>query len=126
MWLSPTLPMTGKDARTVMEIAEPILAKHTFDPLVTFTMINERAMIAILNVVYDKRVPEDCQHAGNGYAEVSQALFDAGYPPYRTGPSGMGLLHENGDTFFETAQRIKRALDPNDIIARGRYLPPLG
>jgi 4-cresol dehydrogenase (hydroxylating) flavoprotein subunit len=125
MWLSPTLPMTGKDARTVMDIAEPILAKHTFDPLVTFTMINERAMIAILNVVYDKRVPEDCEHAANGYAEVSKALFEAGYPPYRTGPSGMNLLRPEGDPFWQLAERIKRTIDPNDIIARGRYLPPL-
>jgi 4-cresol dehydrogenase (hydroxylating) len=125
MWLSPVLPMTGKDARAVMDIAAPILAAHTFDPLVTFTMINERAMIAILNVVFDKRVPEDCDNAAAGYAKVSKALFDAGYPPYRTGPSGMNLLHSPNDPFWGVASQIKRALDPNDIIARGRYIPPL-
>lgn len=125
MWLSPVLPMTGADARAVMDIAAPILAAHSFDPLVTFTMINERAMIAILNVVFDKRVPEDCDNAAAGYAEVSEALFDAGYPPYRTGPSGMHLLHNADDPFWNVASQIKRALDPDDIIARGRYIPPL-
>ncbi len=125
MWLSPVLPMTGRDARAVMSIAAPILAEHSFDPLVTFTMINDRAMIAILNVVFDKRVPEDCDNAAAGYEEVSKALFDAGYPPYRTGPSGMKLLHSADDSFWDVATSIKRALDPNDIIARGRYIPPL-
>lgn len=125
MWLSPTLPMTGADARAVMNIAEPILAKHSFDPLVTFTMINERAMIAILNVVFDKRVPEDCANAAACYEEVSAALFEAGYPPYRTGPSGMEMLRDPADPFWAIASRIKRAVDPNDIIAPGRYIPPL-
>ncbi len=125
MWLSPVLPMTGVDARAVMNIAEPILAAHSFDPLVTFTMINERAMIAILNVVFDKRVPEDCEKAAACYEKVSRALFDAGYPPYRTGPSGMKLLNAPNDAFWNAASRIKRALDPDDIIARGRYIPPL-
>jgi 4-cresol dehydrogenase (hydroxylating) len=126
MWLSPTLPMKGEDARAVMNVAGPILAQYHFDPLVTFTMINERAMIAILNVVFDKRVPEDCANAAACYDAVSAALFEAGYPPYRTGLSGMDLLRDGNDPFWKVATDLKRALDPNDIIARGRYIPPLG
>jgi FAD/FMN-containing dehydrogenase len=37
----------------------------------------------------------------------------------------MPMLAEAGDTFWEVAQDIKRALDPGDILARGRYIPPL-
>ena len=53
------------------------------------------------------------------------ALKRAGYLPYRVGAQGMAKLVDTGDTFWETAAAIKRALDPGDIIARGRYIPPV-
>jgi 4-cresol dehydrogenase (hydroxylating) len=125
MWTSPVLPMTGRDATAVLHIAEPIMAQYGFDLLATFTFINERAMIAILNVAFDKADADETTRARRCYDALVDALIAGGYIPYRVGLHGMPKLHQEDDTFWEVATQIKRALDPKDIIARGRYIPLL-
>ncbi|MBI5093344.1 MAG: FAD-binding oxidoreductase [Candidatus Hydrogenedentes bacterium] len=124
IWISPVLPMTGRDARAVLDIVSPVFAKHAFDMPATFTLLNERSMVGILNVAFDKSLPEEAARATACYDEAVDALIAQGYIPYRTGLRGMPKLVQPGDTFWEVAQQVKRALDPSDIISRGRYIPP--
>jgi len=56
---------------------------------------------------------------------VMQELIADGYPPYRVNALAMDGLYGSGDTFWEVARAIMSALDAKDIIARGRYIPPL-
>lgn len=126
LWISPVLPMIGADAKAVWDIARPIFSRYGFDTLMTFTLLNERAMVGILNVAFDKSLADETRQAMECYDAVGSALIEAGYIPYRSGPRGMSKLVPPGDTFWEVARALKRALDPGDIIARGRYIPPLG
>ncbi len=123
LWISPVVPMTGRDATRVMDLVKPIFAEFSFDPLATFTMINERAMIGILNIAYDKSDAEETVRAGICYDGLFKALTDEGYFPYRTGLRGIPKLSKEGDVFWEVAGRIKHALDPAGVIAPGRYVP---
>jgi len=125
MWLSPVVPMTGRDAQALLDAVKPIYAHYAFECLVTFTMITERAMIAILNVVFDKAAPEEAAAAMACYDALMKAIMAAGYVPYRVGLRGMPKLAQAGDVFWQVASQVKRVLDPDDLIARGRYIPPL-
>jgi len=125
MWASPVLPMRGEDVTRVMGIAGPIFARHGFEPMATLTLLNERALIAVLNVYFDKSLPEEAAQAAACHGELIDALAKEGYYPYRAGLDIMAKLVEDGDVFWHVAGALKRALDPLDIIARGRYLPPM-
>lgn len=125
MWISPVVPLRGGDAMRVMRIVEPIFTRHGFETPATFTMINERSMVGILNVFFDKSCPEEATAAAACYNEAMEALIREGYIPYRTGLRGMDKLRPEGDVFWQVASDLKRALDPDDIIARGRYIPPV-
>lgn len=125
MWISPVLPMTGRAAREVMGIAEPIFARYGFDALATMTLINERSMIGIMNVSYDKTDAEETERAMECYDRLVADLMEAGYIPYRVGLRGLEKVHREDDVFWDVAEQIKRALDPADVIAPGRYIPPL-
>jgi 4-cresol dehydrogenase (hydroxylating) len=125
LWMAPVLPLRGSDARRLLDGVTPIFRKHGFDLPVTFTLLNERSMVAVLNVAFDKALPAECAAAAACYEEVIGTVKALGYPPYRSSVLGMPMLAEAGDTFWEVAQDIKRALDPGDILARGRYIPPL-
>jgi len=47
--------------------------------------------------------------------------MEQGYPPYRVGINSMHhVVHEN-DPFWRTVRDLKKGLDPNGIIAPGRY-----
>jgi 4-cresol dehydrogenase (hydroxylating) len=50
-------------------------------------------------------------------------MMGAGYIPYRVGNHSMGDLDLGGDTYWNTVARIKAALDPEGVIAPGRYEP---
>jgi 4-cresol dehydrogenase (hydroxylating) len=125
MWFSPVVPMTGRDARRVLTLVKPVLAEHDFDLLATFTLLNERAMIGILNVAFDKAVPDEVERAMACYDDAMRVLIDDGYVPYRTGLRGMDKIRDEDDVFWQVAREIKQVLDPGDLIARGRYVPPL-
>jgi 4-cresol dehydrogenase (hydroxylating) len=52
------------------------------------------------------------------------ALMREGYYPYRVGLRGLPKLYDNNDVYWQVSSEIKRALDPQDTIAPGRYIPP--
>ena len=122
IWLAPVLPLRGEDAQRIIDRVAPIFKDHGFDLPMTFTLLNERAMVAVMNVSFDKSLPEECARAQSCYAAAAAAVMAEGYIPYRSSPAGMERLHRPGDVFWETAGQIKSALDPNDVLARGRYI----
>ena len=123
MWASPVLPATGEEARNLMDLIVPIYAHHGFDAPVTFSMVNERALVAVTNVAFDRRDPRETVAAAACYEHLMNALIDAGYIPYRTGPQGVAKLHPQAPVFWDVTRRIRDALDPHDIMSPGRYIP---
>lgn len=123
MWVSPVLPATGTHAQRVREILEPIYEKHGFEPLITFTLINERAIMAVTNVAFDRRDASETERAHACYDELYDALMMRGYMPYRAGPSGQRKLAGRANVFWQVTRRLKAALDPDEVIAPGRYVP---
>ena len=127
-WVSPVLPMTGASALEVARIIEPIYNRHGFDALMTFTMLNERAMVCVSNLAFDRRVHAEREQAEACYHELNDRLEAAGYFPYRVGSMDMQRWTERPSVFWEVVRQIKNALDPQHIISPGRYcpLPPDG
>jgi 4-cresol dehydrogenase (hydroxylating) len=123
LWVSPVLPMRGADMLAVHALAEPIFGEHGFDLLVTFSMINERALGGVLTVAYDKEDSAEAERAIRCYRQLFDAMMGAGYIPYRVGLQSMAKLDPAGDSYWRTVARIKAALDPLGIIAPGRYQP---
>ncbi len=124
MWVSPVLPMTGEDVRRVVDLVEPIYARHGFECPITFTLINQRAIIAITNIFFDKSDPTQAAAAEACYDELITALIQAGYPPYRTGPRCYPKLQKHAPELFQLSGRIKSLLDPQNILSPGRYIEP--
>jgi 4-cresol dehydrogenase (hydroxylating) len=123
LWVSPVLPLRGADVLALHGLVAPIFARHRFDLFVTFSMINERSLGGVLTIAYDKDDPDEVERAHRCYRELFGLAMDAGYIPYRVGNHSMGELDPHGDVYWATVARIKAALDPDGIIAPGRYEP---
>ena len=48
-------------------------------------------------------------------------LIEGGYVPYRLGIQSVRLLPEPEGAYGELLGKLKRALDPNNVLAPGRY-----
>ena len=46
---------------------------------------------------------------------------EQGFPPYRVGINSMHRVVDENDPYWKTVRDLKKALDPNNIIAPGRY-----
>ena len=123
MWIAPTLPTSGRAARELMDLLDPIYARHGFETLVTFTLITERSLCCVTNVAFDRREADEAARARACYEELSGALLREGYIFYRSGPRGMAKLTAEPSTFWEVAGQLKRVLDPAGVISPGKYLP---
>lgn len=123
LWVSPILPLRGADALVLHALAAPIFKEFGFDLFVTFSMINERSLGGVLTVAYDKDDPHEVDRAKKCYRALFDMVMKAGYIPYRVGNQSMAGLDPHGDVFWKVISRIKGALDPEGIIAPGRYEP---
>ncbi len=124
-WISPVMPMLGAEAHRLLALAEPIFKQFGFDMIVSFILLTERCLVAIFNVAFDKNVPGEPAQASACYETLVDVFMKHGFNIYRCGLQGMPKLQQDGDVFWEVARQIKQTLDPDDIIARGRYIPPL-
>ncbi len=126
LWLSPVLPATGPAARQLLELVEPLFAAHGFDFLVTFSTVNERSLAAVMTIAFDRTDPAEARRAEACYEACFEAVMAAGFVPYRVGIQSMPRLAEGSQGFWPTVARLREALDPDGIIAPGRYEPDPG
>lgn len=126
LWLSPVLPMRGRDVSHLHHLLEPLFAEYGFDLFVTLSMLTDRALGAVLTISYDKDDPDESSRAYACYRACFEAAMKAGYIPYRVGIQSMGDIGGPEQSSWRLVQQLKQALDPEGIIAPGRYDATMG
>ena len=120
VWCSPVLPNSGAHARTVTELATRVLLAHGFEPQMSLSLATERSAVCVTTISYDRDVPGEDARAMACYEKLTRELLARGYPPYRANLTAM--RYANGDAaHVEVLRQIKSALDPNGVLAPGRY-----
>jgi 4-cresol dehydrogenase (hydroxylating) len=120
LWYAPVAPLEGGHARILAEMASRIVLRHRLEPMLSFTLISERALICVISLSWDREVPEDEERAGAAHEELQRELTKAGYPPYRTGIASMETGNTGG-AYARMLQAIRRHTDPDGLFAAGRY-----
>jgi 4-cresol dehydrogenase (hydroxylating) len=122
MWIAPIIPFRREDLALLNKEMDTLFGRFGFDCHVTVNMINERALAAVYTVDYDAEDKAETMRGIECYEAGVRRLFELGYPLYRSSVRGMDLLAaEPDDGFGATVERLKVALDPEAIIAPGRY-----
>lgn len=120
MWHAPVFPATEKDCSSLLTAARKIFAEFRFEMPVTLTLINAKHMVAVFNISYDKANADETARALAAYHKLGEATSNLGYFPYRC-----GLLSQPA-SYYTTQQysflnKIKAVVDPENILAPGRY-----
>jgi 4-cresol dehydrogenase (hydroxylating) len=128
IWCAFVGPATAAAARELMNIISDVLTRHGFEPGVTFTLLNERCLDAVISLLFDRQAmaPDGQSWDDKALAcrqELYQQMFRHGFYPYRVDVDMMKLLNTTGDaSYLELLQRLKSCLDPAGILAPGRYI----
>jgi 4-cresol dehydrogenase (hydroxylating) len=121
IWVDPIVPFTGHDMREAAALAASVQAKHGFEPNLGFNCVTERAVTMTLALVYNRDQPGSDERAGACARELAAAMQDAGFSLGRLTTLTMDVL-DGADAGSRTMQaKIKAALDPNGVLAPGRY-----
>lgn len=122
IWFAPLVPIRGNDVRRYIEMIERICPQYGVNPLITLTTVNDRCFDSTVPLLFDRRDADATARANDCY----RALFDAGqkegFLPYRLNIDAMGILNTDGSAFSRLTSQLKAAVDPNFILAPGRYV----
>jgi 4-cresol dehydrogenase (hydroxylating) len=121
IWIGPIVPFIGKEVGDVLDLARPIYARHDFDYFVEILIEGPRAVIVLFGMFYDRNNCEETDRAEAWLEEIRRTMIDAGYPPYRETAGSSPRAFEKAPDIARLLSTIKNALDPDRVIAPGRY-----
>ena len=125
IWIGPVVPFTSKHVMQAMDLAKPIFARHEFDFFVEVIIESARSVIFLAGVFYDRDDSTEADRAKAWYQDMHDAFLQNGYPPYRATTMSMAEALDENPVSKALLSAIKQALDPQNLIAPGRYGTPV-
>ncbi|PHQ26372.1 FAD-linked oxidase [Marinobacter guineae] len=123
IWFAPLVPIRGKDVRRYINMIERICPQYGINPLITLTTVNDRCFDSTVPLLFDRRDAEATARANDCYRALYNEGQKEGFLPYRLNIDAMDTLNTGGSAFSRLASQLKAAVDPNFILAPGRYVP---
>jgi len=119
-WFLPVAPARGSETTAQISLAKEILGKYRFDYTAAFA-IGWRELHHVISLLYDRSDEDEMQRASDCYGELISSFGEKGWGCYRASVTHMDTVASAyGETQRSINRTIKRALDPNGIIAPGR------
>ena len=120
LWYAPVSPANGNQVAALTQIATDTLLRFGFEPQISLTLLTPRTVSCIISIAYDRDVSGQDEQAHRCHEEVARLCSGQGYYPYRLSIAGAGNLEEDAG-HAHLLQQIRKTLDPNGILAPGRY-----
>jgi 4-cresol dehydrogenase (hydroxylating) len=121
MWLCPEIPFDGATVANVIGSCENILRSSGYDPVIGMSAVTARTLRVFISIFYDRNEPGEDDRAMRCNDQLLKALFEAGMFPFRLGIHSMHAANQAAGACWDLIRQIKDSLDPNDILAPGRY-----
>jgi 4-cresol dehydrogenase (hydroxylating) flavoprotein subunit len=120
IWCSPLAPLSGSHVHEMTKICISTLLEYKFEPMISLTIMTERTVGCVVSIIYDRDIEGEDERARLCHEALLGRLAASGYYPYRLGIQSMGVMEHTGP-LGGFLKRIKEHLDPQHILAPGRY-----
>jgi len=119
-WFGITAQAKGSEAARIVRLVKQVESEFGLDFLGGF-MVQAREMIGVFDLLFDRTNPDEMRKAHACYAKLLAEFANIGIGVYRTNIGFMeAAAATQGAVRGAVNRRIKRALDPNGIIAPGK------
>jgi len=120
LWCAPVAPIEGEHVARMVHLARELLLGYGFEPGISLTLITERSVCCVVSISYDRDEAGQDEQAMSCYKHLLAVLTEHGYYSYRLGIQAMSEVSGN-DGYGDLLRTIKNAVDPNGVLAPGRY-----
>lgn len=122
VWFSPIVQVRGSEVLKSMRLCAEVYSEFGFDYSGGFQMgYSGRHFDHITELLFDRTNPEETQRAYACFKKLIEVNAANGFAPYRVNTAFMKQVAEvYGPAQHAVNLRLKRALDPNGILAPGK------
>jgi FAD/FMN-containing dehydrogenase len=121
IWYAPLVPMTPRGVRRYVDFVNTRMRAHRFEPLITLTSLSDRCFDSTVPILFDRNDPAQVGRARACLMEMLDAGSREGFVPYRVGIDALPWLESRQLTQSALVRRLKEAVDPERVLAPGRY-----
>ncbi len=121
IWFAPILPARGSEIEVFIDTTKQICADNKFETAVLLIQLNPRTFLVLIPLFFDRKTAEEAERAQRTYDQLCELLKMRHYQQYRCCTPQMENILDCNPSYQSLMRRIKHALDPNQIIAPGRY-----
>ena len=121
LWLCHLVPNTPNNLTEASKLSERICSDYGLEANIAYLNTSERYFRMFIALMYDRDIAGADSNALSCQNELQTILNKVGYSSYRLGLQSMQTAIPNDNEYKKTINKIKRALDPNNIIAPGHY-----
>jgi len=120
MWFAPVSQARGSETLKQVRMAKSILTKYGFDYVGEF-IVGWRDMHHVIDLLYDRTDEAETRRAHACFDELLHSFAKEGYGVYRANTAfAEKVAATYGPVKRDVERRLKRALDPQNLIAPGR------
>lgn len=120
-WFVPVVPATGDHVRRVQNACAALFEQHGFEFPLSVILVNPRSVLMCMPIIYDRDDGGETGRAAALYEAVTETTLGMGYQQYRTSIAGMERILRPAPAVQRLAATLKQTLDPDHILAPGRY-----
>lgn len=121
IWYAPLVPTKPECVRRYVELVTRVMREHSLEPLITLTTLSDRCFDSSVPLLFDRGSASAVARAQACYRALLDAGQREGFLPYRMATGETDWLVEQPSTYWDVVSQMKRAVDPDFIVAPGRY-----
>ena len=121
IWFAPILPFTNADVWPFVDACKERFAAFGFDFYVAMLLMNPRSVICLMAIIYDQDSPDETVQSERLYESLLALMRESQFQQYRAGLQSWGDLFKDAPELQRLNEKIKTALDPDNILAPGHY-----
>ena len=121
IWYAPLVPMRPAGARAYVAMVTEVTRTHGMEPLLTFTSLSDKLFDSTVPLLFDRSDARAVAAAEACYRELTVRGKENGWFPYRVSVGAMPALLERLDASAAFHTRLRAGIDPDNLMAPGRY-----